>query len=383
MSRIRHLTADDIEAVASLYESSMRSGSPVPPANLVASFSSFLVTSGSPDGQIHSLVCEDHRGEIIGFLAVHHRHLILNGRRVLAVCAGPMVVEAKSRDSAVAVFLLREVLMGPQELTLTDGATEAARRLWERLGGAVWWLACHEWTRVFRPVQFSMKLLAERPKVARIFEPVRRLAWPLSVSSDALVRLLVGRQLWPVETDRSGLVEDLTPESMLEAWPELSRGLSLKPDYNVDYLRWLFEAMRAFRGLGHFRARLVRDKDKQILGCYLYYLRRGGVSQVAQVIAKSTRAEMVLGHLFREADQGGSIALQGRLEPHLVEPLARLGVHSRYTPPLALVHTKNSAIYSALFTGAGLLTRAEGEWWRTFHLELAREDEELGKRVEL
>lgn len=375
MSRIRHLTADDIEAVAFLYECSVRSGSPAPPANLVASFCNFFVKSGSPEGQLSSLVCVDDRGEIIGFLGVHHRRLILNGRRFSAVCSGPLIVEAKSRTSAVGAFLLRELLMGPQELTFTDGANEPARRLWERLGGAVWWLACHEWTHVFRPIQFSMTFTPERPNVDRIFEPVRRLSWPLAASFDALARGLAGKRYRRTKMDRGSSVENLTPESMHEAWPTLSQGLGLKPDYDVDYLRWLFGAMRAFRGLGQFRARLVRGKDKKIMGCYIYYHRRGGVSQVAQIIAKTNHAEVVLGHLFREADQGRSIALQGRLEPQLVEPLARLGVRSRYTPPLALVHAKDPAVYSALFMGAGLLTRADGEWWMTFQLEPPGEDE--------
>lgn len=361
-------------AVASLYESSMRSGSRVPPSNLEAYFSNFFLKPNSPGGHFPSLVCVDDRGELVGFLGVHNRRLILDGRRIPAICSGPLIVEAKSRTSAIGVFLLREILSGPQELTFTDGANEAARRVWERLGGATSWLTCHEWTRVFQPLQFSLKLLSERPNTTHIIEPLRRATWPLGFGIDAMARRLAGGRLGHAGKDVSGSAEELTPESMLEAWCELSRGLRLKPDYNVDYLRWLFEAMRAFHGLGDFQAKLVRSDKKQILGYYIYYHRRGGISQVAQVMAKSTSKEEVLGRLFREADLGGAIAIKGRLEPHLVEPLARLRASSSYTPPLTLVHAKNSSVYGALFKGAALLTRTEGEWWMTFHLEPGRKN---------
>jgi hypothetical protein len=55
------------------------------------------------------------------------------------------------RKRGVGALLLRHYLGGPQEVTITDGATVEVREIWERLGGTTALLQSFSWTRFYRP----------------------------------------------------------------------------------------------------------------------------------------------------------------------------------------------------------------------------------------
>lgn len=63
-------------------------------------------------------------------------------------CSGQLMSDPAVRNRAVGTLLLRRFLAGPQDLTMTDGATEATRRMWRGLGGAVGHLGSITWVRV-------------------------------------------------------------------------------------------------------------------------------------------------------------------------------------------------------------------------------------------
>jgi hypothetical protein len=88
-----------------------------------------------------------------------------------------------------------------------------------------------------------------------------------------------------------------------------------------------------------------------------------------------------VGHLFADADRGGSISLEGRAELELLEPLDGQRVRYRYGPPYSLIQTKRSDVLEALYSGRALLTRLEGEWWMGLHEEPYGEAAEAGKTL--
>ena len=91
-------------------------------------------------------------------------------------------------------------------------------------------------------------------------------------------------------------------------------------------------------------------------------------------MATENSIDRVLQNLFQHAWRQGAVAVQGRLEHSLVAALSRQYCVFRYFGPLCLIHSKDTGILSSVFSGQGLLTRLEGEWWMSFHEESYDDD---------
>jgi hypothetical protein len=168
----------------------------------------------------------------------------------------------------------------------------------------------------------------------------------------------------PPETTAEGL----TAAVLAEQLPGTIGPTRLHPAYDAEFAAWLLGAMREVSSHGRLTARLVREPGGEIAGWYVYYLREGGISQVMQVAADDRRVGAVLDHLFHEAETGGAAALQGRLEPRLMAPLATRRCLLHPSGYLALVHSRNPEVLAAIASGRSLFTRMEGEWWMGHHL---------------
>src|SRR5439155_1097840 len=102
------------------------------------------------DEELTSLVYEDERGRVAGFLGIIPRPLRFQGEPVRAAVATQLMV-APERRGLVGRRLMRTFLTGPQDLSLSDTANEVGRRLWESLGGSVSLIHSLAWTRTLRP----------------------------------------------------------------------------------------------------------------------------------------------------------------------------------------------------------------------------------------
>src|ERR671910_352237 len=72
---------------------------------------------------------------VMGMIGVETRRLRLDDRVVRVASAGFLAVVPQARSSATGVLLLRRLLGGPQDLTVTDTASELVEKIWLRLGG--------------------------------------------------------------------------------------------------------------------------------------------------------------------------------------------------------------------------------------------------------
>lgn len=358
---IRPLRRDDLPEVVSLYELVSRSGSRTPAPGLAAYFERTCLDHPWFDPDIPSLVYEED-GRIVGFIASHVRRMTFDGRPIRLACGGQMVTEPEVRSHAVGAFLMQRFLSGPQDVTITDTAGEITRRMWAKLGGVTAHLGAMSWTRVYRPFRFAGERALRRRTGPALVRAVR----PISSALDAAAVRVPGTSLRvPAPTAAD---EQLTPEAVVEHLPELARGVRLRPDYDVPFVRWLFDAMQETATYGRLEARLVRDADGRLLGWYVYYRLPGGLSQVGQVVARENDVAAVLDALIAHAHEGRSAALQGRAEPHMLVPLARRAVIFRWHGE-SLIHSKSPELLAALVSGDGMLTRLEGEWWMGHHLE--------------
>jgi len=355
MSGIRPLEPGDLPAVAALYERVMRSGSSPPANGLEAHFRATLEHPWA-DPEIPSLVYEHSAGDVVGFLGSHVRRLRAGADRIRLGCSGQLVAEPGRAGRGVGALLLRRYLAGPQEATITDGATDEVRAMWWALSGRTNALASLAWTRPLRPASYVASLAA------------RRRGWPASrlARATALADRVARRPLRPAAPGST--TEELTASALIEALDGLKRVYPLRPDYDEPFLDWLFGQLASVRERGRLVKRLVVGDDGRRIGWYVGHVPDGATAQMLQIGAAPADAGAVIERLVADAAGLGASAVSGRVEPHLLPHL-----HSHrfllHRGEWALVHDPGQRLAATAAWGDGLLTRLDGEWWMGHHLE--------------
>lgn len=366
MSGIRPLERADLGAVTELYQAVFRSSLP-PKPGLAEEFERTVLDHPWADPEVPSLVYESAAGAIAGFLASHVRRMRHGSESVRMACSGQLVTDPAYARRGIGALLLRRYMGGPQDLTITDGANEAVRAIWQGLGGSTSALSSLSWTRVLRPAGLLARKAGDRRGAA---------APRAALAAARLADAVAGRRLAPAPV--ATVAEALEPRALIDAIEQLSgersgRGrradpaFELRPDYDEPFLEWLFAEMAAVKARGELVRRLVRDPSGAVAGWYVFYSLPGGTSQAIGVGASPPSAGAVLDHLFRDAAERGAAAVQGRLEPSLLPALTErrcLFARSEW----AMVHGQDPAPLAAIAYGRALLTRLEGEWWMGHHL---------------
>jgi hypothetical protein len=76
----------------------------------------------------------------------------------------------------------------------------------------------------------------------------------------------------------------------------------------------------------------------------------------------------VLDALLADARERGAVAVQGRVEPHLLDRLPERRALFHKSGYLPLIHSPRPELLHAIHSGRALLTRLAGEWWMGHHL---------------
>ena len=356
MATIRTFVKNDIPDVGRLYLRSFRGIAGVPSDRLIRYFDLVFFQHPYQDDALPSLVYEDDRGRIIGFLGVMTRRLSMKGRPLRMAVSTQFMVDPDSRNSLAALHLLQRFLTGPQDLALADGANATSRRLWERSGGTTVPLYSFYWTRMLRPVRHAVDSMTRHSGLHGIIRPV---ITPLCGVIDSIWQRAHGYR------GPEGLTEaDLDLQTLCECLPKVSARMVLAPVYDMASLTWMMELVRQKTKHGPLQSTVVRNSRGEVIGWHLYYL-NASVSQVIQIAALSGAEEQVIEHLFYHAWQRGSAAISGRVEPKYMHELSR--AHCRFTTGSAfLVHARDREILHAITAGEAFLTRLEGEWWNCF-----------------
>jgi hypothetical protein len=355
MSQIRPLERDDLPRVASLFELLLGSGSRTTSSGVIPYLERTLLDYPWVDPEVPSLVYLDDRGTVVGFIGSTVRRLRFEGRTIRLGCSAHLMADPEAASAVVGPLLLQRYLAGPQDLTITDSATDRVRRIWEKLGGETAYLRCVSWFRVLRPWDLAADVAERRlrrPLPGGAVRPVARALDALTAHSPA-ARLL--------RTPEPGVRADrLSPEALLEHLPAVAGHLQIYPDYDVDFLRWLFREVARLPGRGTLRGSVV-TRDGRPVGWHLYHLRPRGICRVLQVAARDGGVEDVLDHLFYDAHRGGGAVVEGRMEAQLLEPLSRRHCLLRYRGS-ALIHSRDPELLASATSRRALLTRLEGEW---------------------
>ncbi len=357
MDAIRPLERQDLPQVASLVELRLGSGSSTPSPGLEELLERTLLDQPWADPEIPSLVYVENSSPrlIRGFIASQVRRMRFDGQPIRVACVSHLVVDPRLRMPAGAL-LMRRMLHGSQELTLSDTGGEMTSEMWERLGGERVYAGCLRWFRLVRPWSYvTHQRLHLRLGLAG---GAGRASGAASRWLDASSRLTQHGRFRPRLP--TSTAEPLSPATLLEHLPSVTAGLRLVPAYDRPYLDWLFSEL-ARKNRGQLVGALVKD-DGRVRGWFLYYLRRGEIASVVSVAARDAHdAAIVVDHLFRDAYARGAATVLGRLEPPLLPVLATRRCQLRPGNG-QLIHSRTAEIRHAIQSGRSLLTELEGEW---------------------
>jgi hypothetical protein len=361
MAEIRALERSDLAQVANLYEQVARSGSEQAPPGLAGYFEDTFLDYPWADPEIPSLVYADD-GRITGFLGANVRRFTYDGEPVRLAISGQLVTDPAVRSRAAGAFLLRRFLDGPQDLTITDTASDQARRIWEGLGGETLHIGTIGWARVFSPLRsvWDFKTRSGRGRMTPVVRPV--------LSAVDAAGSLVARRALKVAAPE-GSTEPLTAEAMGEHLETVAKPYRLRPSYqDAQGTKWLLEQIARVEPRGEMIARLVRNTDGRVQGWFVYYHRPGGIAQTLGVAGAGNDVGHVLDALLADARGRGAVAVQGRVEPHLLDRLPERRALFHKSGYLPLIHSPRPELLHAIHSGRALLTRLAGEWWMGHHL---------------
>jgi hypothetical protein len=348
LDRIREFKRTDIEQVAHLHRDVF--GLTIEePERHYGYFSEQFLSSGADS--LPSLVAESSEGRIIGFLGVAVRHFTFEDRRITAGLSSQFVVHPEGRRRLTGVHLLREFLRGPQDLSFTDEANDTSERIWVALGGSVSNLQTIHWVIPLRPIRLAFSR-AVPAWMSAAFGGAANLL-------DQLVSRLPHSPFREREVELQG--EPLSTETMLACLDEITPQCQLRPRYEWESLDGLLESAGRKRD-GLLRGILLRDPANRVAGWYLCHCVEGGLAEVLQIASRSDCQGQVVAHLSADARTQGAIAVVGRLEPGLAEPLANQLCFLFRRKSLMLVHSRHPEIVSAIHSGHAFISRLEGEW---------------------
>jgi hypothetical protein len=361
MSRIRAFEQRDVEPVARLHHrvfggpGADQKFTPELLERYAAWFERTFFRNPWFDEALVSQVCEEADGAISGFLGVLPRRMSFRGTAIRVAMSSQFVVDPSRRATGAGVRLLKTFLAGPQDLSVTDEANNVSRQLWEGLGGRTAFLHCLHWTCYLRPMQYCVSRLRSLGTVGLLALP----ATPFGLLADRLLSGVKPARFRPSPPDV--IAEDLDPETLLRCLQESARARSLWPDYDGRSLQWVREMITYNQQPHPLRQVLVRNSRREIVGWYLYVLKRGDVSTVVQLVAHGNAIHDVLGHLLQDAWQRGSLAVSGRLEPRTMQAVAdRHGLCTCGTPWM-LIHARDPELLRAFSEGDVLFSSLEGE----------------------
>src|SRR2546426_10873949 len=236
------------------------------------------------------------------------RRMSFEGRPIEAAISHTFMVEPGSRSSLAALALARTFLAGGRALAIAGGGPPSSRIL-ERSGGSTSLLFSPRWPRPLRPTRYLLSFLSRRGLAA----PVSWAITPLCAAADALAPLILGAPALLARPRLTG--EDLGTDDLLECLSRVAAERSLRPAYDRESLNWLLDLLARKRDRGLFQRVAVRDAAGDVLGWYLFYLNRGGISGGGEIGGREPVAGGGLGHPLPHALGGGAGAGAGGMGP--------------------------------------------------------------------
>lgn len=358
MPEIRPVTAQDLPAVALLFQRLLRSDG-IEPRALADYLKTLFLEGPNYDPDMPSKVHMRDDGSVSGFFGIFPLVMEHSGRTLRAAVCGTFMVEAREDDPFAGARLLRDVLSGPQDLSFTETSNDLSTALWRKVNGHVLPDYSLEWLRILRPASFIVDRAAERLPAARLITPLLRPidAWAQRRKSD-----------WAGYVPETGHADafndaDVSEDEAAELIPTFLRQFALRPQWDAERLRYMLAEARQKALHGERILRVVRARSTGTpVGLFLYYGDEGRLGRVVQIMSLPGREGTVIDRMLRHADSRNMPALRGRTQPALLG--AMLGrkiafVHASST----IVHSRHPELVEAFTSGRAFINGLAGEGW--------------------
>ncbi len=358
MAGIRPFVEADVARVADLVWKILHEQQGSAPPSLKAYIDKLFLRNPWFEESMSSLVYEDSEGKVVGFFGVVPRPMSIQGKTVSLAFGSNFVVEAGSRASFAAMQLVNAFMKGPQDISITDSATEGARQLLRSLGFTVVPIYSLVWARPLRPSLYALRGAA-RLKKNKAIATIGTLASPVCRVADYLAATM---RVSPFhQTSPATKAEVLDTEILLQCLTRIPGKHWLVPDYNRESLEWVLEFVKERNAYGDLRKIVLRDEKGRIIGWYIYGLKSDGIGEVLQIGAEGTSVGKILDHLFHEAWQDNLIGLHGRLEPQFMEELTLRSSFFLRNGSWTLAHSRRPELLGPIFSGNAFFSRLDGE----------------------
>jgi hypothetical protein len=310
------------------------------------------------DPELPSLVCEGSGGQVEGFYGAMPRPMLFNNRPVRAVAASNFWVHDEVRGAGnplIAIKLMKQLLNGPQDLSVANGAAWPSRKIWEACGGVAVPLYSFDWLRPIRPARALLEL-ADAQRNRTTPRGLRRVA----AATDLLGFRLVQRYL---PNRGAYCLEELDPQLAVQMIAQ-APGFELRPQYDAASFGWLLGMCRR-SGVGDgLRAAIVRGQPRSDeIGLFVYLQHKEKVAQVVQLIAAPGHLATVLRAVIADASDQGMVLLRGEVDPTADLQAYRDTACLVNTGRWMLVHARQPALVEAFVRGRALFTSLDGERW--------------------
>ncbi|UCF67100.1 MAG: hypothetical protein JSV80_15170 [Acidobacteriota bacterium] len=359
---IRRFDPSDVSPVAELHRRVFNTAPRMDralAADYAAYFDEVFFRHPWTDLDVGSLVMQDATG-ISGFLGVVPQPMVYDGTRLIAARCTQLVVDAEARRRLVGVRLLRELMQSAADLVIADEANDAARRIWEGLGGVTSRLFSLYWACALRPARLAADWIGRGRGMAAV-------AWMARPAAALIDRLLLRAKRDPSRSQASSTrIEPLDPSRVADFFERAVRQEAIRPVYDESALRWVLDRARRPADAGRIEAWQVCDAEEKPIGWFIYGTGTEGMGEVLQLAALPGREPPVLEQLFEHARRGPSPAIRGRFEPRFWQPLTRTPGLLHRRGPWVLAHARDREVLHAFEAGRAWCTRLEGEWCLRF-----------------
>lgn len=356
VSSVRALERADLAAVANLLVGAFKSSDRPAGEALVRYLGELFLDFPDRDPDINSLVHVDRENRITGFIGAISQTMAWQGRTLRMAIANSFAVDKRSRDPMAAAHLLRSFLRGPQDLSLSDRANETSLAMWRTMRGPSLPYYSFDWLRVLHPAGYAIARMADHSGVAAVLSP-------LAGGIDNLIERRDPRwSVAPLKPTTGLVVDDVDDDTLLDVIPGLVADAALRPVWTEAGLRQVLRDAAHKSTLGPLIRQVVRNRTGAIVGAYLYHARPHGIAQTLHVLPARNQAGLVLDCLLADASSRGAVAVSGRAQPSLLEPLMDRRATFR-SPQRCLVGSNDPGVLAALEKGDAVVTGLVGEYW--------------------
>lgn len=353
---VRDLEREDLPSVARLFQKTFRNSEP-PRPSMIQYFREVFFEHPWYDEEIRSKVFVNAAGEVEGFIGVFPSRLEWNGRPIRAAFAGSMMVERPEQNPLAGARLLRAFLTGPQDLSLTETANSLALGMWQKLALPLDIAYSLNWLRVLRPAATAVQVMELSLGAARLLRPVGRLADGIMEKTG-----LSTFRAPEIQGGRRANFWDASRQEFAETVLKLADTFPLRPRWDSQSLQWFMDQAEQKRQYGKPVWRIAESRSGELVGCYAYFGRPGGIAWLLQALCSPVVAGDLVEDMFAHADAEGCVAIRGAGHPWLTpELISRKTMF--YGRAFFVAHAKDHALLEPVRSGQGLISGLAGENW--------------------